>query len=400
MTRFNRGCLQKKGRNWVFRYYVVRPSDGKRVENTKVVGLVREFNKSAAWEEVERLGLAKLINNPTTGKLMFGDVADHYEVNALAKKGLVGQKSPGTVYNLRHIVKDYLKPRWRERIALGIKPLEVEQWLESLYQEEELAWPTIDKIRRTMSQVYDHAQRCELIPRSETCNPFHLVRCQCSSEYEARTVTPLQAFEILSFLELPEMTLTLLIAATGLRISEALGLKWSDVDYDNHRIHVRRKWKYGIIGPLKTKASKADVAMHPLLAEFMGVWQKETAYGKPEDWVFASRKLNGIQPRTGNMVSEDYLRPAAIKAGIIGRDERVRFGFHNLRHSLASFLVSHRIDLKTVQAMLRHSNPATTLGLYAHAVAQNQIDAQGEYLSNLLNQGSLEALEPASKAMN
>jgi hypothetical protein len=40
------------------------------------------------------------------------------------------------------------------------------------------------------------------------------------------------------------------------------------------------------------------------------------------------------------------------------------------------------------------------LGLYAHAVAQNQIDAQGEYLSNLLNQGSLEALEPASKAMN
>jgi hypothetical protein len=234
MTRFKRGCLQKKRENWVFRYFVVRPSDGKRVENTKVVGLVKQFNKSQAWEEVERLGLAKFVNNPTTGKLKFNDVAEHYATNALGRKGLLGLKSLGTVRNLRHIVNDYLTPRWGNRIAEMIKPLEVEQWLGSLHEEERLAWPTIAKIRNTMSQVYQHAQRCELIPRSTNCNPFHHVRCEGTSQYEARTLTPEQSFAILSLLELPEQTLALLIAATALRISEALGLKWSDLDYDNH----------------------------------------------------------------------------------------------------------------------------------------------------------------------
>jgi integrase len=400
MTRFKRGCLQKKRENWVFRYFVVRPSDGKRVENTKVVGLVKQFNKSQAWQEVERLGLAKFVNNPTTGKLKFNEVAEHYEMNALGMKGIVGLKSPGTVRNLRHIIDDYLKPRWGNRIAQEIKPLEIEQWFGSLYQDEELAWPTIDKIRRTMSQVYSHGQRCELIPREMNCNPFHHVRCQCTSEYEARTVTTQQTFAILSFLELLEATLTLLIAATGLRISEALGLRWSDLDYSKSCIHVRRTWKDGVTGPPKTKASRAAVPMHPILAAYMLTWHRETVYGKPDDWVFASSKLKGTQPRTGNMLSEDYLRPAAVKAGVIGKDEKVRFGFHNLRHSLATFLVSSDSDPKTVQGMLRHANVATTLGLYAHAVDHKKLEAQGGYLSSLLKQGSPEGHKPASEAVN
>ena len=39
------------------------------------------------------------------------------------------------------------------------------------------------------------------------------------------------------------------------------------------------------------------------------------------------------------MLVEDYLRPAAVKAGVIAAGDSCRFGFHNLRHSLASFLV-------------------------------------------------------------
>ena len=397
MTRHKWGCLQPKGKNWVFRYPVVRPSDGKRVEHTKVVGLVKQLTESEAWDEVERLGLAKSLNKPTTGKLRFNDVAEHYKAFALGTKGLADPMSPGTVRNLRHIVDDYLNPRWGDRIAQEIKPLEIEQWLVSLHEDRKLAWPTIDKIHRTMSQVYQHAQRYGLVPREMDCNPFHLVRCQCSSEYEARTVTTQQTFAILSFLELLEATLTLLIAATGLRISEALGLRWSDLDYSKSCIHVRRTWLNGIIGPPKTKASRAAVPMHPVLAAYMLTWHKETVYGMPDDWVFASRKLKGTQPRTGNMLSEDYLRPAAVKAGVIGRDEKVRFGFHNLRHSLATFLVSSASDPKTVQAMLRHANVATTLGLYAHAVDEKKLEAQGGYLSSLLKGATWRAASPRRK---
>lgn len=93
--------------------------------------------------------------------------------------------------------------------------------------------------------------------------------------------------------------------------------------------------------------------MVPLLAGFIREWQQETPYGQPTDWVFASTRLEGKRPRVANMLVEDHLRPAAMKAGVIKEAEKVRFRFHN--HSLATFLEQKGTDVKTVQKMLRHS---------------------------------------------
>jgi len=113
------------------------------------------------------------------------------------------------------------------------------------------------------------------------------------------------------------------------------------------------------------------VPLHQLLAEFMLLWKQKTTYSQIGDWVFPSTRLNGRQPRVANMLVEDHLRPAAVKAGILsshsdnhGRlvdDDPRRFGFHNLRHSLASFLIPIRTDPKTVQTLLRHSDVKLTL---------------------------------------
>jgi site-specific recombinase XerD len=73
--------------------------------------------------------------------------------------------------------------------------------------------------------------------------------------------------------------------------------------------------------------------------------------------------LNRLEALLANMLVEDHLRPAATAAGVLKEGERVRFGFHNLRHSLASFLVRSKTDPKTVQALLRHSDVKTTLQL-------------------------------------
>jgi integrase len=87
------------------------------------------------------------------------------------------------------------------------------------------------------------------------------------------------------------------------------------------------------------------------------------------------------------MLVEDHLRPAAIKAEVLTEDDS-RFGFHNLRHSLASFLVRSKTDPKTVQALLRHSNVKTTLQLYAHSVSEDRLAAQGQVLDAILQSGS------------
>ncbi len=130
----------------------------------------------------------------------------------------------------------------------------------------------------------------------------------------------------------------------------------------------------------------------------MGCWR---AYAEPSDWVFPSFKLKGRQPRVANMLVEDHLRLAAAKAGVLSshqneqgelvEDDPRGFGFHNLRHSLASFLVRSKTDPKTVQGLLRHSDVKTTLQLYAHSVSEDRMTAQGAMLQAILGAGMLES---------
>src|ERR1035441_8485228 len=65
-----------------------------------------------------------------------------------------------------------------------------------------------------------------------------------------------------------------------------------------------------------------------------------------------------------------------------------RFGFHNLRHSLASYLVTQTTtDVKTVQSMLRHADIGTTLDIYTHAINKDKLVAQNQVMEAMLKPG-------------
>jgi integrase len=367
---------------WVLRFYANKES--RRVEHTVPVGLLSQFpSESAAWEEVNRLRLHEQINKPEfKGPVTFGHLAQHYIDNELGDQAeAVDPKSHSTIAGYKRNLQRHILPKWRRRIALSIEPLEVEAWLKNMKRELHLENPTLDRQRRIMSLVFRSAQRYGLIPRGEQHNPMRFVRCKTTSGYEAKTITPRQAWEIWSRLPEPESTLTLLAATTGLRISECLGLQWEDVDFTAQVIQVRRTWTAGKVGLPKSKASQAAVPLHPVLAGHMSAWHRATPYAEDGDWVFPSFKLKGRKPRVGNMLVEDHLRPAAVAAGVLKEGERVRWGFHNLRHSLANFLVGQGTDPKTVQTLLRHADVATTLGIYAHSHSESRMAAQGDMLT-------------------
>jgi integrase len=88
-------------------------------------------------------------------------------------------------------------------------------------------------------------------------------------------------------------------------------------------------------------------------------------------------KLKGKKPLTGSIMAADKIRPAAIKAGI-RLEAGQRFGFHNFRHSLATFLVTRGKDVKTIQELLRHAKVSTTLDLYSQAIDAVKLEAQEE----------------------
>ena len=145
---------------------------------------------------------------------------------------------------------------------------------------------------------------------------------------------------------------------------------------------MRRTWTGGKVGLPKSPASQAAVPCGPVLASYLMAWHAETPYAAATDWVFASCRMKGKQPLTGNMLVEDHLRPAATAVGVLKPgDTTTRFGFHNLRHSLCSFLVGQGTDPKTVQTLLRHADVATTLGIYAHSHSESRMTAQGDSLS-------------------
>jgi integrase len=404
--RHQRGWLKKEartqGETWVLFYRTTRKADGKRVENKIPIGLVKDFpEKTYAWAEVERLHLPI---NPVDSRrgITFGDLAQHYAEHELVDHTeSIHAKAHTTVRSYERILRNRLLPKWGKRIAPGVEPLEVEQWLKDLKREERFANPTLDKTRRVMSLIYKHGQRYGLIPRNQESNPMRFVRCKTTSGYEAMIITPEQAYAVLLNLQEPERTLTLLASGTGLRISECLGLQWQDVSFTDAMIHVRRTWTCGQVGLPKSKASKGPVPLHPLLADFMRVWLKQTPYSLPGDWVFPSFRLEGKQPRVANMLVEDHLRPAAVKAGILSShrdvrghlvdDDPRRFGFHNLRHSLASFLIRIRTDPKTVQTLLRHSDVKLTLQFYTHAVSRDRMAAAGKMLTAILSHASDES---------
>ncbi len=133
----------------------------------------------------------------------------------------------------------------------------------------------------------------------------------CPSEYEAVALTPQQTLKVLEQLKQPEYTMVVLVAVTGMRASELLGLRWRDILWDRSEIRIRQTYVHNEIQQgAKTKLSKSSVTMHAILAQLLKDWRSESAYAQDSDFVFASAKLCGRKPRCGSMVVESYLRPA------------------------------------------------------------------------------------------
>jgi integrase len=85
-------------------------------------------------------------------------------------------------------------------------------------------------------------------------------------------------------------------------------------------------------------------------------------------------------PMSAGIFVTDYLRPAALKAGVVIADGQP-FGPHSFRSSLAMWLVSvTKTDLKTEQGSLRHANPQILLDRYARSVTDEMVAAQGRFL--------------------
>lgn len=208
-------------------------------------------------------------------------------------------------------------------------------------------------------------------------NPTVNVRIGTDRDTEGREARALTRAELARLLDnLPERWRLLfeLLAHTGLRISEAIGLTWADVEFgDGPRLRVRRQDCRGEVGGLKSEHSRRDIPLSPGMAKrlwTLGADRPGTAR------VFTT--VTAAPLNDGNL-RRRVLGPATEAAGLGSWDEHGKWRSwvtpHTFRHTCASLLFEAGRDVKQVAVWLGHADPAFTLRTYVHLMDEGVGDA-------------------------
>ena len=145
------------------------------------------------------------------------------------------------------------------------------------------------------------------------------------------------------FLGLRDAALLEVIYSGGLRVSEAVGLNWQDVDFDGGRFLVRgkgRKERYCMLGEPAARALKNFRQQH----------------APQDEAVFTGYQGARLTTRSVQRAFERYVAAAGLPPECTP---------HKLRHSFATHLLSAGADLRTVQELLGHADLSSTQ-IYTH----------------------------------
>jgi len=163
----------------------------------------------------------------------------------------------------------------------------------------------------------------------------------------------------------PLEALFVLLLGTGLRLGEALGLRWGDVDLEASTLHVRRALVETPGGAQsfaepKTSKSRRRVDL-PGFAIAALRSHREKLGALPHPTVLVFKTWTGEPLRRPNIHRRSW-RPLLKRAGLPAMP------LHALRHTYASLALANGVHPKIVQAALGHSSITLTLDTYSHVV--------------------------------
>lgn len=339
------------------RYVVVYKVDGRQhKESARTLDEARRL-KAARMADRDRGEFQEL------SRVKFRDYADEW-IDRYQGNGRRGF-TENTRDEYRRDLERYAFPFFDKRLGrtlAGITPRDVAKWIAWLCEQPStrkgrtLSDQSVRRILAPLRSCLATAKREGLIrhnPADGAALP-HRPRVEgTGGDDELRVFTREQLDAVLRVVH-PRHRLTLeFLAATGLRWSELIALRWGDLvlDGDSPRVKVRRALVKGTLKSPKSRHARRDV---PLSAVLVSALRQRR--GDADALVFTSR--TGTPLDYSN--TRRALRPAAEEAGAGWA------GFHTFRHTCASMLFERGANAVQVQRWLGHHSPAFTLSTYVH----------------------------------
>lgn len=236
-----------------------------------------------------------------------------------------------------------------------------------------------------ISDVFQYALKNGIV----TQNPCRNVSTIKKAKLEREMFTPEQASDFLLALEeapLKYQAFFSLAIYGGFRRGEILGLRWSDIDFENRIISINRTAYYDdghmMTAEPKTKTSCRTLKLPEVVFQALREHKTEQLKDRLKlgdawndfDWVFTSWDGNPM----GETTAINWLKKFCTAHGL------PKVCIHSFRHLNASLLISAGANPRSVSSALGHSDPTFTMKQYAHAFQEQQAKAS-EAVAEALN---------------
>lgn len=324
-----------------------RDSDG-RLRSQAVNGSFEDAKDRRA----ELVGKVRKGETVRPSKAAFGDYSEKW-IAGLSKR-------PRTIEAYSYALNRHLLPRFKRRKLAEITTNDAARLVAEMQRAGFSGW-TISGALTTLSAVMRRAKRDGLI----AANPVGEL------ERDERPTIESSEQRILSEDEMGKLlaaagnfrTLVAVGLFAGLRIGEALGLVWDDVDFEQGFLRLRfqldRKRQRVA---LKTAESRRDVVLTPQLARVLREHRMASRFKATGDFLFPAPDGRGRDHRSTSRGIERAVERAKLGEGITS---------HVFRHTFASVLiVALKLDPVSVSRQLGHRNVTITLNTYAHLFEQ------------------------------
>lgn len=343
---------------------------------------------------------------------------DMYELWRDLKRGLKNN----TFENYKYMYETFVRNQIGSKTVSSLKKTDIKRFYNYLADERHLKPATIDNIHTVLHQILDMAVDDDYLRNNPSNNVLkELKQSHCFQTEKRRALTRPEQELFLSYLKnTPSASLWYPIFAvlvgTGLRVGEATGLRWCDIDLDegiinvnhtlvyyDHRTDGSKRGCYFNINTTKTPAGKRQVPMLDFVKEAFLMEKErqelldihcEAVVDGYTDFIFLNRFGQPQHQATLNKAIRRIIRDCNDEQFLKDENAKVllpHFSCHSLRHTFTTRMCEAGVNVKVIQDTLGHKDISTTLNIYTDVTKElrrSEFEGLDSYFKNEYNKAN------------